>query len=420
MREIGMGPKGRWKKEFGLLGLLLLIDSMLAVVAARVLPFYYPNGEYMVDAVIFAAKHRIDNTFLPVAYSGLLGLGLWWNGQSGVVVVSVGLSLLMIVAAWFYLRNLGTPVGTTFLIAALLSIYPDFVLSLHKARDTEITELLIFAFAMFLMKAMNDDRLGWADVGLALTLGCAVLVRSNLLLLVFLAWFVFWRLRVPKAMVRSVAQLLIVVACYVLVTTAFHGKPFLPRNGPYNLYSGFNEFTQDHPNEEDSLFAALPAHHIPPPDGASSFTSWNQRDPSLDPIYTHLALQFMREHPGRAVGLVGVKFWNFMRPYTEQHPARSVGGAFKILEALAIPLWLVVLVVLPHPGPRGTKLMLLLMVACYVLPFLLTVSSPRFRAPLDVFCWVDIGAVLAAWRMRSAARDGVETRVVAASSLAGN
>jgi hypothetical protein len=216
--------RGRGWEEFGLLGLLLCVDSLLAVVVARLLPFCAANQEYLLDGIALAQRHRIYDTFLPVGYSALLGVGVFLGGQSGVVVMSVGLSLLLIVAAWFYLRLLGASVRGTFVITALLSIYPDFLLSLHKAQETAITAAFLFAFVSLLLKATEKDRFGAVDVGLALTLSGAVMVRPNLLLLVGICWLVFWRLRTPQAVSRLLLQLLLLGICCVGLTTAVHGR----------------------------------------------------------------------------------------------------------------------------------------------------------------------------------------------------
>jgi hypothetical protein len=384
-----------------LLGLVLLVNSLLAIVVVKLVPFFAPNDEYLYDGLQFAAHHRIYETFLPVGFSGLLGVAAWSGGHKGVVVLSVGLSLLVIVSAWFYLRFLGVSVRATFVLTALLSVYPDLLLSLHKVQETELTAVLVYGFVLFLMKAIEEDHFGGVDTALALTLGYAITVRANLLLFVFVGWYVFWRLGVPRAGMRLLVQLLIVLACFVGISTSIHGVPFLPKYGPYNFYSGFNEETQNYPNEEDSLFPVLPAHGIQPPNGDARFTTANLRDASLNPVYMRLGLEFLREHPVKSVGLVLFKCWNLLRPNLSFHSPRSAAGIVKILSALGVPLWIAAMVLLPHPGPPKVKLILALTMLCYAVPFLLTVSAPRFREPLDLFCWMDLGAILWAWRRQS-------------------
>ncbi len=391
--------KGNAVREFGLLGTILCADTLLSIVVARHIPFYVNTGS-TANALDFAANQRISSTFSPIGYPALLGIGALLGGATGMVVVSISLSLLVIVAAWFYLRAQGLSIKTTVILAGLLSIYPDFLLSVNKAQDTAITACLLFALVTLLVKASEEASFGPVDVGLGLTLGLSLLVRPNLLLFLFLSWFVFWRFGVRKALSRSFVQAIIVVACYLGGTAAFHGRPFFPQNGPYNLCAGFNERTQNYTNYEDSLFLVLSDHGVKPPDGTATFTLKNLNDRRLDPVFTHLALQFIQQHPGAALRLLWVKFENLMRPDLQVHPARSVGGMVKILSALGIPLWVVAMVLLPHPGSPRLKYILVLAVLIYILPFELTVSSPRFRVPLDFLCWVDLGGMLAARMMR--------------------
>ena len=386
-------------REFGPLGILLCVDTLLAIVVAHVLPFYAPNEEHLDAARAFAAHHYISSVFLPIGYSGLLGISDLLGGQAGMTVLSVILSLLVIVAAWFYLRGLGLSQKSTLVLTSLLSLYPDFLLSLHKAQDTAITAALLFAFLTLLMKALRATSFARVDISLALTLGYSLLVRPNLLPLLFLVWFLFWQFGVPKAFWRSVAQLLIVVACYLVGTMAIHRAPFLPHNGPYNFCAGFNEYTQDYSNEEDSLISVLAAHCVRPPGGAVAFTYETKRSLDMASTYKRLAVQFIREHPGTAVWLTWVKFRNMMRPDFQVHPAKSFGGLLKIFAALAVPLWVLGMLLLPHSGPPRVKYILVLTVVLYILPFLVTVSSPRFRVPLDFLCWVDLGGMLIAWRL---------------------
>jgi hypothetical protein len=87
-----------------------------------------------------------------------------------------------------------------------------------------------------------------------------------------------------------------------------------------------------------------------------------------------------------------------MKPDLREHKARSGGGLLKIFSALAIPLWAVAMLTLPHPGQRGAKLLIVATVIVVLLPFLATVSAPRFRVPLDFVCWMDLGATLVYWR----------------------
>jgi len=406
-----------WKRDALPLGLLLSADLLAGLAVAWKVPFQAPNPAYLCDATQFAATHRVTSVFLPIGFSGLLGWSDRLGDQAGMTALSILLSLAVIASAWIYLRTVGLSLRATFALASLLSLYPDLLLSYNKAQDTALTAVLLFVFATSLLRAVASKRFGAADVVLALTLGYAVLVRANLFLLLPLAWIVFWRFRVPKGIQRVVSQGLIVVVIYLLGTTAIHGRPFFPHNGPYNLYSGANEFTEAHiANEEDSLPAAMALHGITvadPNDGCSQQSG----DPSrpdiherrLDPLYTQFAMQFIRTYPGTMAKLVWLKFVTVMSPDLWVYSPKSSGGALKILAALAFPLWLLAFLSWPHPGGSTARLVVALMVACYIVPFLLTVSSPRFRVPLDFFLWMDLGAiVIQHWRGTSVAESPVD------------
>jgi hypothetical protein len=394
------------QREMGALGSLLLLNVLLAAIVIWRLPAYISSAEYYWPGVEFATTHHIGSTFLSIGYSVLLGIGYRITGsQAGATGVDLVIALAMIAAAWVYLRLIGMTLLHTFWLTLLLMLYPDFLLSYHKIQDTNLTALLLFGFLSAVLLVKRARRWGYADVILSLTSAAAVLVRPNLVLLIPLAWFVMYKFRVPKLLPRAAAQLAIIVFCYVAVTTAVHGRPFLPQNGPYNLYAGANEFTEQHiTNPEDSLAYALANRGIHadvrwkrPPDqpGINDL-----RDTKYRPLYEHLAKQFMREHPGTMVRLTWLKFISMMRPDLSHHRALSAGGFPKILAAFAIPLWFLSMLTIDHPGPRGAKLLIVSTVFVVLLPFLATVSAHRFRVPLDMVCWMDLGAVLVNYRSR--------------------
>jgi hypothetical protein len=396
------------------LGLLLGADLLVALVVSRRIPFQAPTAEYMFPALEFAARHRIASDFLPVGMSGLLGIGAMLPSQkTGLTLVLIAISLAMIAAAWAYLRASGVGVRATLVLTALLSVYPDFLLSYNKLMDVNLTAFFLFAVMAAVLwvlrfAPLKAGRLGAADVVLALLLGAAVTVRTNLVLLLPVAWFLLWKFRVPRALVRSAAYALGVVAVYAGVTTALHGRPFLPHNGPYNLYAGANEWTSANlDNEEDSLLPALASHGI-----YARKLSWalapdqpgvtDLRDRALEPVYSKLAWQFVKQHPGTMLKLAARKVATILRPDFRVHRMHSLGGLLKIASACAFPFWLAGMVWLRHPEPAASWL-IGLVVALYLLPFSLTVSPPRFGIPLDFVCWMDFGAMLVL-RFRSVRR----------------
>lgn len=384
--------------------------------------FQAPNVELLDEATEFGTTLRLGSDFLPVGFSAVAGLGYrLLHGQAGMTAVAIAFSMAMVVSAWIFLRTMGVGVRATFVLCALLTLYPDVLLSMNKVIDTNATALLLFGFVTALALVVGGGgRFGWPDVALAFVLGYAILVRPNMLPLLPAAWFVLWRFGVPHAAARAAVQFLIVGALYLSVTTAIHGRPFWPQNGPYNFCAGANEFTEApiteaNPNLEDSLAPLLASHGIrvgsePGADDSSP------RDTRLNSFYMHTTTAFIRDHPATMARYTALKLWNLLRPDFRVHRPRSFGGVLKMVETLGVPLWLAAFLFLPHPGPLQMRLIVPLTVVLYVLPFVLTISTQRFGVPLQIFCWVDLGAILA--YRNAGAQSSAQTSGVSRSSRA--
>ena len=115
---------------------------------------------------------------------------------------------------------------------------------------------------------------------------------------------------------RSVGAVLVTVFTYVAVTTAVHGSPFFPQNGPYNTYAGANSHTEQIlygvRNAEDSVPLAL--EDI----GIHTTVDWfrqsdqpgidDARDLKYIPVYQREFRKFVLEHPGQMALLDMEKF----------------------------------------------------------------------------------------------------------------
>lgn len=252
------------RPELGLLGGLLGADFILGILLVWRLPFDVPTPEYLWPAIEFGKTHRIASTFLSVGYSATIGFGYMLAGSRwGISAVDVLLAVSLVLAAWVYLRLIGMTVRQTFGLTLLLSLYPDFIRSYHKVEDTNLTALLLFSFLSAVLLIGRLKRWGYADFALSFVLAAAVLVRPNLVMLLPVAWFFLYKFRVPSLVWRAAAQVVLLALLYAAFTAVVHGRAFLPRNGPYNLYAGANQFTEAHiKNPEDSLYDALAAQGI--------------------------------------------------------------------------------------------------------------------------------------------------------------
>jgi hypothetical protein len=388
--------------NFSSLAVLLLFDLVLTQVVALKVPYSDPLPEYNFPALEFAQTHHISSIFLPIGYSALLGLGQWiFHGQVGRAVVGVSLYLVWVTFVWLLLQQLGATAKQALIGAAVFSVYPDIVLSMYKVMDTTLTSVLLLSFLtciVYLVRTRDSYR---ADILLALALGIGITVRPNLVLLFPLTWFVLWRYKLPKKFLRAVGQFAIAVALYAAVTMAVHGSVFLPHNGPYNLFAGANEYTEQGlsaMSAENSIIPALKdrgivaEQHWDRPDSVPGVN--DIRDLQYERLYTHEAIAYMEAHPLTIIELPVLKVVVLLRPDTKAHNVKSAAGIAKVVLACVFPAWVIAFCLLPRPGQGVARVIMPLTIATYIVPFLLTVSAPRFRVPIDILCLVEIVAIL--------------------------
>ncbi|WP_428939210.1 ArnT family glycosyltransferase [Fontivita pretiosa] len=110
---------------------------------------------------------------------------------------------------------------------------------------------------------------------------------------------------------------------------------------------------------------------------------------------TDLAMQFVREHPRRAIELAGIKIARLWSPIPLSN---QFGNDWRVLAVAAgymLPMYLLTLLGLwLWPMPRSAKLLLLLPAAYFTMAHALTIGSLRYRLPADVPMAILAGAGL--------------------------
>ncbi len=333
-----------------------------------------------------ARTGQIQDDFLPVLYPALLAQGFRITGsRTGVTAVNIALSLLMLAGAWVFLRLSGLSLTLTLLVVSALSLYPDFFFSYTKVQDTSLTATSIFSFlSATIYLCREKHRLWLPDLLVGITLGVAILVRSEMVTLGAASLFVMHRLKMSRLVQRFLTQTVVAAVVYWPVVALIHGSVFFPRNGSYNLFAGYNPYTSSHLwNEEDSMAQACSADHV---------ACNPRRDPRFDRFYRAAAIAFMRQHPGEVVELFLLKFGYMMLPDLHLHPLHTLAGAAKVFAALGIPLWILVSLLCYRRRGFDTRLLIASVLFALLLPFCLIISTHRYRVPLDYLCWTDLGA----------------------------
>jgi 4-amino-4-deoxy-L-arabinose transferase-like glycosyltransferase len=366
-------------------GVLLILLAGTVVGALIVVPFSWPMGGFWIDAQQFASSGHISSSFTPCGYPGLLGLGVRIGGIQAVIAIQVLLYVGIVAAIYRILRLLALDRTPALIGASVLGFHPELVISIKKVWDTNITTVFLLLLCAILLAVLRRGLTPTRALLAGIVWGLSINVRPNFPVLILPIAFAFWFApvrgnRIRTLLTNGTLTLAAAVLAVIVVSVVVHGALYIPQNGPYNFYAGDNAFTQrallDSLNAEPSIYPSLLA------EGFSRQV--NVYDSGLRPYYVQHALFYIRRNPFQAFKLVLLKLATLLRPDTKIHPLASLGGAVKVLLALAIPLWLIALVASRHNIWELEDWLFLVFVAAYVVPFLLTNSDPRFRVPLDV------------------------------------
>ena len=393
---------------------LLSFTALLAAGVALCDPLTLPMPGYMDNIREWAAHGYVADTFTPLAYPLLGGLGYRAGGVPGLMTLQALLHVTIAATAYAILRRLQLPPRWAGFGAVPLVLHPDLLTSVAKIWDVSLsTELyLLIALALLHLLPVPGELPGTSSDGpprawlrtasAGIALGAGMSSRPNFMLLVPLLLWAACRRDARQPMGRTVAATVVFVSAalaFAALGGAEHGRAFFPGNGPYNLYAGHNAFTaqalRQQENAEPSIVpaysAALDSNPALPHLSEHSGDYYAAR---LRPFYTSSAAEYALHHPGGEVELAALKLFTLFRPDTKVHPIASPAGLAKAV--LALPVLLLVAALLWRPKPRldAVDRALLLLDALYIVPFLLTNADPRFRTPLDALMLLQVVRLL--------------------------
>ena len=364
--------------------MFILLTVTVGWIVATV-PFSTPMPGFWYSAQEFAASGHISYIFTPCGYPALVGLGIRLGGGAGPVVTQLLIYALIIFTVYTVLRLLKLNKTLAALGACLLGFHPDLVVNVKKIWDTDITvALLMLLFGAVIavtLRGLTPTR----AVVIGLLWGLGISVRPNFSTLFAPIAFAFCVAptggnRIKARLTGCVLSLTGAISAVAVVCFLVHGSFYIPQNGPYNLYAGNNPFTEqallNSLNAEPSIYPSLLA--------AGFSKNVDPYDPGLRPFYMQHALLYIGQDLLRAAKLMLLKLLTLLRPDTKIYPLNSLGGTVKLVLALAIPVWLLTIVVSRDAAWRIEDWLFVLFGLSYIVPFLLTNSDPRFRIPLDV------------------------------------
>jgi 4-amino-4-deoxy-L-arabinose transferase-like glycosyltransferase len=363
----------------------------------------------------------------PSAYTqplyGFFLVPLYWIfGRSWVVVglaqiaVAVATALLVYeIGRRFVSRRAGL------LAAAVATLHPYLVWhDVHMNREI-LDELL--AAAVVLLTLLVAERLSVPlAVGLGVALGLAVLGNVRLVLLpaliaVFLVACARRAAVVPAVVAVAFSALVVApwavrnqvsVGCFTLTTD---GRALWKANNPNTLR------TLRHGRWIDDV-PGIPGAPPTPQDAGAIYRATGRVVPTDEcaqmHYYRHLALTFMREHPGEKTKLAALGAQWLWQPSVTRTEGRSgAGTSLDVGRSVIEPLFMVVLYALALAGlflvPRRLAVLAALLLAYDTLAAMLFAGETRYRVPWDFL--IALLAAAAALRLH----DFVRRRVASAT-----
>ena len=384
-----------------LYAILTAVACIFALALALRQPISDPMPGYLDDLREWAATGHIADTFTPLAYPLFAAPAYRIAGLRGVALLQAALLLALFAISIKTLRELQLPARWAALGALLILFHPDLFLSVAKIWDVALSTTLLLLIVLLAL-ARRGPAIALA---LGVAFGCGLFCRPNY---IFLAAPILYALltapaprpAAPRALAAFTAILATAALVFALLGAAAHGRPFLPRNGPYNLYAGNNPYTAatlwTSLNAETSIYPAFDQAYpglAPTADYTPAYTAFFY-SPALEPLYTRESLLFALRHPVQEARLIALKAFTLFRPDTKVHPLGSAAGLLKFLLALPAPFLLTLLLLPGRPALGRPDRLLFWVYAAYILPFLLTNSDPRFRTPLDALLLLHIVRLL--------------------------
>lgn len=295
--------------------------------------------------------------------------------------------------------------------AFLFALYPSHILfSTLLLTEVLFTFLLVAILLLALAWGERGRPAWWRLFALGVIIGLAAMVRGEAILLplaVALAYGMIWRSpwRATASAALMVAGLALVFIPWTVRNAIQLDSPIIGTTGAGGaLIQAHHPVADGKPDLYVEARSQAELAHIPYP----------EREVELYNNYVEDSLRYMREHPGREVQLIGLRFWAmFDRDdsgvvWLRLQPPVITEGAADVLTVLSQTHYLIVTLLAAASAPlwlslrHPTKAMLMVVAAYYIaLHVVLFVGEARYHVPLMplIALWAAAGLAFA-WHRR--------------------
>jgi 4-amino-4-deoxy-L-arabinose transferase-like glycosyltransferase len=391
--------------QAGLIALLAFIVRLIYFFEISAWPFFYAPAidsgtQYQWAQMMLKTPLWIgSDAVLAKAplYAYYLAANIWVFGDTHQMFGAYALARLgqlcygALTCGLIYLLTRRVFGNAAAIIAGVLAaLFAPSIFNEGELLDTALATFLTAAFLYaFLCTADRPTTARWLGAGVLL--GLAGITRPNLLLLIVpsVILLVLWQRGVQARRAVAVSALVFVVGVAILLTfstlrnainTGWHEFIPVSTNGGINLYTG-NSPTADG-------FSPIPA-------GIAWERSWYEWKPlgwltasQQDTFYRGRAIQFWRQHPGRALALLVKKCYLFWNDYDVPNNISLDWGKAHSRVLRALPLGFGVIGTLGLVGMllgvRRNREALLLVLAVFTIMFsvVMVFVAGRYRSPM--------------------------------------
>ena len=362
--------------------------GLLGIIAAWVfVPRGMPSPVYLDYAHTLLNGEKLTDRFMPTGYPALLALGISLAGDSyGIFLTQAGAYGLTVLLAWMVLRYGGLTPAAAFLGTALIAFHPYMILNINRITYNSVAPpfFMLAIFVLWFPSRFNGRF--WTFLCGA-TLGALLVIRPNILTvmpIVFGALTLWAPWRVPIVLATAMTL------GFIALSLAATGQIFAwPTNGSYNLFGGFNAYTEaalwEHMHVEPSIGKALGALSIP--------HGPNEVSPE---IFNALAWNFITEHPVDVIRGFFVKALTLFRP---DYRTSTGWAKLAVQTILVIPVlfWFMVMLRRRCDDGLGRGRRTALFAAFYLLPFVILNADPRYRYLFDLVVLLHLTMMLERW-----------------------
>lgn len=399
-RDKANGDK-RWAGRGSLLCMVILVALAVRIGLSFIVPMTTGSdaGAYYTMATNLSEGQGVVDgcgnlAYYSAGYPIMLGSVFAVTGNSLPVILLVNL-VLAIVSVWLLWR-MGCAIGDSRLglLAALLwSLYLPSVLLANRINKENLMIPLMLAIVLLALRWSNSSRrLLWAATAGALTGILAVVGPTGCVVAVVFVVVVAlqasdWRQRVISGMLFA-SLFIAALGPWLIRNQIVLGAPVLNTNGGFNLYLGNNPAATGEFVSIGETPMKVDWNRIKDTEGEVAASDEARRR----------AKEYMKEHPGRTLGLMLNKAGLFWIP-----PIHRGDEPDSTTKAVARLIWLIqycALLVLAFGGLRDIRRTwpLYLAIALFMgihLPFYV---MSRYRLPImAVICVLAAGTLLSGW-----------------------